>query len=220
MIYNVSSSMTQDKNAIIDRYPARSELENRVSTLEMCFSRMREALNTESRAATERATPSPQLPPEVPLLTQGAADQRREVLATFYHTDDYPHFHMQRDDREVLAVLHGLKHLEWEYRKVRQVGVFDGEVSDKEWLAVLKGPAYSQQAPTRKIAWRAKYMCKSFVAQYLGSDYTTAEKVFCLSGGKEIKDLKFTNISKNSDICDEQTGKIAALIRKAIRFAD
>lgn len=181
---------------------------------------MREALNTESRAATERATPLPQLPPEIPLLTQRTVDQRREVLTTFYCTDDYPHFHVTRDNREVLAVLHGLEHMEWEYRKVRQVGVFDGEVSDEEWLAVLKGPAYSQQAPTRKIAWRAKYMCKSFVAQYLGSDYTTAEKVFCLSGGKEIKDLKFTNISKNSDICDEHTGKIAALIRKAIRFVD
>ena len=127
---------------------------------------------------------------------------------------------MKRDDREVLAVLQGLKHLEWEYRKVRQVGVFEDEVSDEEWLAVLKGPAYGWPAPTRKIAWRAKYMCKSFVAQYLGSDYTTAEKVFCLSGEKEIKDLKFTNISKNSDICDEQTGKIAVVIRKAIRFAD
>ena len=93
-------------------------------------------------------------------------------------------------------------------------------VGDEEWLAALKGPAYSQQAPTRRIAWRAKYMCKSFVAQYLGSDYTTAERVFCLSGGKEIKDLKFTNISKNSDVCDEQTGKIAEVIRKAIRFVD
>ena len=95
-----------------------------------------------------------------------------------------------------------------------------GEVSDEEWLSVLKGPAYGRQAPARKIAWRAKYMCKSFVAQYLGSDYMTAEKVFCLSGGKEIKDLKFTNISKNSDVCDEQTGKIAVVIRKAIRFVD
>lgn len=63
-------------------------------------------------------------------------------------------------------------------------------------------------------------MCKSFVAQYLGSDYSTAEQVFCLAGGKEIKDLKFTNISKNKDVCDEQTGKIAVVIRKAIRFAD
>ena len=157
MIYNVSGSMTQDKIAIIDRYPARSDLEDRVSTLEMWFSRMREALNTESRAATERATPSPQLPPEVPLLTQRAADQRREVLTTFYHTDGYPHFHVMRDDREVLAVLQGLKHLEWEYRKVRQVGVFEGEVSDEEWLSVLKGPAYGRQAPARKIAWRAKF---------------------------------------------------------------
>ncbi len=220
MIDNVSSSMTQDTNAIIDRYPARSDLEDRISTLELRFSRMREALNTEDRAATERATPSPQLPLEVLPLSQKLVDQRREVLTTFYHTSDFPHFHVERDDREVLAVLHGLKHLEWEYRKVRQVGVFEGEVSDEEWLAVLKGPAYSQLAPTRKIAWRAKYICKSFVAQYLGSDYTTAERVFCLSGGKEIKDLKFTNISKNSDVCDEQTGKIAVVIRKAIRFAD
>ena len=220
MIYNVSSSMAQDKSTIIDRYPARSNLEDRVSTLEMWFSRVREALNTEDRAATERATPSPQLPPELPLLTQRVVDQRREVLTTFYRTDDYPHFRVRRDDREVLAVLHGLKNLEWEYRKVRQVGVFEDEVGDEEWLAALKGPAYSQQAPTRRIAWRAKYMCKSFVEQYLGSDYTTAERVFCLSGGKEIKDLKFTNISKNSDVCDEQTGKIAEVIRKAIRFVD
>lgn len=140
MIDNVSSSMTQDTNAIIDRYPARSDLENRVSTLEMSFSRLKEAFNTEDRAATERATPSPQLPLEVPLLPQRTVDQRREALTTFYRTDDYPHFHVMRDDREVLAVLQGLKHLEWVYRKVRQVGVFEGEVSDEEWLAVLKGP--------------------------------------------------------------------------------
>lgn len=220
MIDNVSSSMTQDTNAIIDRYPARSDLEDRISTLELWFSRMREALNTENRAATERATPSPQLPLEVPLLTQRTVDQRREALTTFYRTDDYPHFHVVRDDREVLAVLQGLTHLEWDYRKVRQVGVFEDQVSDEEWLALLKGPTYSRQAPTRRIAWKAKYLCKSFVAQYLGSDYSTAEQVFCLAGGKEIKDLKFTNISKNKDVCDEQTGKIAVVIRKAIRFAD
>ena len=131
-----------------------------------------------------------------------------------------PHFKVQRSDEELLAILKGLKEVVWRNRNSKRVGVFADEVTEEEWLAAMRGPRDDSELKRRKIAWEAKYVCKSFVAQYLGSDYTTAERVFCLSGGKEIKDLKFTNISKNSDVCDEQTGKIAEVIRKAIRFVD
>lgn len=218
--YNVSSRMTGDRNVIIYRKPIDSDLENRVSTLERWFSRMRDALNDDSRPSEERSVPSRPLPMVMPAVDEKEAERRREKVALLCQRECYPHFHVEREDREVLAVLQGLKHLEWEYRKVRQLGVFEGEVSDEEWLAVMKGPGYANVVPTRRIAWRAKYLCKAFVAQYLGSDYATAEQVFCLAGGKEIKGLKFTNISKNSDLCDEQTGKIAVMIRRAIRFAD
>jgi hypothetical protein len=105
-------------------------------------------------------------------------------------------------------------------RKVKQEGVFVGEVSEEEWLAALKGPEYARVPLTRRIPWKAKYLVKSFVMQYPGSECELAEKVFCLAGGKELKKLCDTNISKNKEMCDEQTGKIAIVIRKAIRFAD
>ena len=141
-------------------------------------------------------------------------------VAALLPVGNLPHFQLRRDDREVLAVLHGLKHLEWSLRKVKQEGVFVGEVSEEEWLAALKGPEYARVPLTRRIPWKAKYLVKSFVIQYLGSECELAEKVFCLAGGKEITGLRNTNISKNKEMCDEQTGKIAIVIRKAIRFAD
>ena len=103
---------------------------------------------------------------------------------------------------------------------MRQEGVFDGEVTEDEWLAALKGPEYARTPLTRRIPWKAKYLVKSFVMQYLGGEYELAEKVFCLADGKEITGLRNTNISKNKEMCDEQTGKIATVIRKAIRFSD
>lgn len=143
----------------------------------------------------------------------------KEVVALL-PVGNLPHFRLRRDEREVLTVLHGLKHLEWRLRKVRQEGVFDGEVTEDEWLAALKGPEYARTPLTRRIPWKAKYLVKSFVMQYLGGEYELAEKVFCLADGKEITGLRNTNISKNKEMCDEQTGKIATVIRKAIRFSD
>jgi hypothetical protein len=49
-------------------------------------------------------------------------------VAALLPVGNLPHFQLRRDDREVLAVLHGLKHLEWSLRKVKQEGVFVGEV--------------------------------------------------------------------------------------------
>ena len=68
MNYNVSGNMTPDKNAIIERYPARSNIEDRVRTLEMWMSQMKEAFNAIGRAATGLNTPPPQLPMDEPLL--------------------------------------------------------------------------------------------------------------------------------------------------------
>lgn len=67
MNYNVSGSMAPDKNAIIERYPARSNIEDRVRTLEIWMSQMKEAFNAIGRAATGLNTPPPQLPMEEPL---------------------------------------------------------------------------------------------------------------------------------------------------------
>ena len=68
MNYNVSGSMAPDKNAIIERYPARSNIEDRVRTLEIWMSQMMEAFNAIGRAATGLNTPPPQLPMDEPLL--------------------------------------------------------------------------------------------------------------------------------------------------------
>ena len=128
-----------------------------------------------------------------------------------------PHFRVQRSDEELLAILKGLKEVEWRNRNSRRVGVFAGEVTEEEWLAAMRGPRDDSELKRKKIAWEAKYVCKSFVAQYLDGNYELAERVFCLAGGKEIKKLCDTNISKNKEMCDEVTGKIAQIIRAAMR---
>ena len=71
MIYNVSSSMTQDDIGITDRYTARSDVEVRLAALEYQFSLMVKAMEAIGRAATGLDTPPPPLPmvSPVPLLT-------------------------------------------------------------------------------------------------------------------------------------------------------
>lgn len=128
-----------------------------------------------------------------------------------------PHFRVQRCDDELLAILKGMKEVEWRNRNSRRTGVFADEVTEEEWLAALRGPRDDSELKRKKIAWEAKYVCKSFVAQYLDGDYELAEHVFCLAGGKELKKLCDTNISKNKEMCDESTGKIAQIIRAAMR---
>jgi len=128
-----------------------------------------------------------------------------------------PHFRVQRSDEELLAILKGLQEVEWRNRNSRRVGVFSDEVTEEEWLAAMRGPRDDCELKRKKIAWEAKYVCKSFVAQYLDGNYELAERVFCLAGGKEIKKLCDTNISKNKEMCDEVTGKIAQIIRAAMR---
>lgn len=128
-----------------------------------------------------------------------------------------PHFRVQRSDEELLTILKGLKEVEWRNRNSRRVGVFAGEVTEEEWLAAMKGPRDDSELKRKKIAWEAKYVCKSFVIQYLDGDYELAERVFCLAEGKELKRLCDTNISKNKEMCDEVTGKIAQIIRAAMR---
>lgn len=128
-----------------------------------------------------------------------------------------PHFRVQRSDDELLAILRGLKEVEWRNRNSRRIGVFADEVTEEEWLAAMRGPRDDSELKRKKIAWEAKYVCKSFVAQYLDGDYELAERVFCLAEGKELKRLCDTNISKNKEMCDEVTGKIAQIIRAAMR---
>lgn len=138
--------------------------------------------------------------------------QQREKLLELL-----PHFNLQKSDEELLAILKGLKEVEWRNRNSRRVGVFAGEVTEEEWLATMRGPREDSQVARRRIPWEAKYVCKSFVVQYLDSNFELAEKVFCLEGGKELSGLKNTNISKNKEMCDEATGKIAKLLRAAMR---
>ncbi len=188
-----------------EKTEAMNELEERVNSLEQWKLDLENAIISRRTTLRDPSLARQALPviEDTPLALPAAS----------------PHFNLRRPDRELLAVLHGLKHLQWTLRKVRQEGVFDGDVGEEEWLYALKGPGYG--SPTaRQIPWRAKYLCKSFVAQYLSADYSTAEQVFCLAGGKPITALINTNISKNKELCDEQTGKIAAIIRTAIKFAD
>lgn len=128
-----------------------------------------------------------------------------------------PHFNVKKSDEELLAILKGFKEVEWRYNRVKYVGFVDEDVTDDEWLSALKGPSDTREMVTRKIPFKAKYVCKSFVAQYLDSDYKLAEKVFCLSGGKDINGLENTNIYRKDDICDRKEGKIAVILRAARR---
>ncbi|MBO4751123.1 MAG: hypothetical protein J5526_00025 [Bacteroidales bacterium] len=134
---------------------------------------------------------------------------------SFYTMTHLPHFEVESDESELLAILKGMKEVEWEYNKSKCIGFFDGEVSEEEWLSALKGVTDGRPEVRRKIPWRAKYVCKSFVSQYLGGNYELAEKVFCLSGGKDIKGLSSTNIYRKGEICDLKEGKIARIIREA-----
>ena len=129
-----------------------------------------------------------------------------------------PHFNVQRSDEELLAILKGLKEVVWRNRNRKRVGVFASEVSEAEWLAAMRGPREEDEFKRKKIAWDAKYVCKAFVIQYLDSQYELAEQVFCLADGKELKCLHDTNISKNKEMCDESTGKIAHILRSAMRL--
>lgn len=133
----------------------------------------------------------------------------------FYMLTHLPHFEVKASDEELLEILRGMKAVEWEYNRSKCVGFFDGDVSEEEWLSALKGAAEGRLDVRRKIPWRAKYVCKSFVAQYLEGNYELAEKVFCLAGGKDIKGLSSTNIYRKEVICDMKDGKIAKIIREA-----
>lgn len=139
-------------------------------------------------------------------------NQRERSLYTLMHL---PHFEVEASEEELLEILRGMKEVEWEYNRTRCVGFFDGEVSEEEWLSALKGASEGRPDVRRKIPWRAKYVCKSFVAQYLGGEYELAEKVFCLAGGIDIKGLSSTNIYRKGEICDMKEGKIAKIIREA-----
>lgn len=134
--------------------------------------------------------------------------------------DKKPHFSIKNSDEEVVKVLKGLQTEEWNNNRVKDIGLIDESVTEAEWLSALKGPAPNRKAATRKIPFKAKYICKSFVAQYLDGDYELAEKVFCLDGGEDIKGLRNTNIYRRKDICDLREGKIARIIREAKKTTD
>lgn len=126
------------------------------------------------------------------------------------------YFNLDVDDKELLAILNRFKTVEWTYKRVKHKGFFAREVSDDEWLTAMKGTEGKRPELKNKIPWLAKYVCKSFVQQYLDGKYELAEKIFCLRGSEELKDLANTNISKNKNICDEHTGQIAHIIRRAM----
>ena len=149
---------------------------------------------------------------------QQAARNRAEQEAAareYGRTFGRPHFSVDASDEELLLILQGFKEAEWHYNRVKTVGFFEGDVSNAEWLAAMKGPSDERPPLYRKIPLRSKYICRSFTIQYLDSDYDLAEQVFCRPGGKDIKNLKNTNIYKNAEICDLQTGLIAQIIRSA-----
>ncbi len=149
---------------------------------------------------------------QVNILTgKEISDQEPQIL---------PHFNLKASETLLLAILDGLKNAEWKYNRVKQKGFFVGNVTEDEWVYIFNGPTHGRKAATRKITWKAKYACASFVIQFLDSKYETAEKVFNLKFGNKIIDinnLETTKIDRNSDICDEQTGIIAKIIREAMR---
>lgn len=131
-----------------------------------------------------------------------------------------PHFNLKASETLLLAILDGLKNAEWKYNRVKQKGLIVDNVTEDEWIYVFNGPTRGRKVATRKITWKAKYACASFVKQFLDSSYETAEKVFNLKDGNliiELKDLKNTKIDRNPEICDEHTGEIVKIIRKAMR---
>lgn len=145
------------------------------------------------------------------ILQKQPADDRNEVSIN-------SHFNMGKDEEDLKLILSGFKTVEWKYKKGDRTGLFAGDVSEDDWIAIINKPSKSHPAPKHKIPWVAKYACKSFVVQYLNGDFETAEQVFCLADGKEIKDLVYSNITKQNtkDICDERTGKIAQIIRSTM----
>lgn len=131
-----------------------------------------------------------------------------------------PHFNLKASETLLLAILDGLKNAEWKYNRVKQKGLIVDNVTEDEWIYVFNGPTRGRKVATRKITWKAKYACASFVKQFLDSSYETAEKVFNLKDGNliiELKDLKNTKIDRNPEICDEHTGEIVKIIREAMR---
>lgn len=131
-----------------------------------------------------------------------------------------PHFNLKASETLLLAILDGLKNAEWKYNRVKQKGLIVDNVTEDEWIYVFNGPTRGRKVATRKITWKAKYACASFVKQFLDSGYETAEKVFNLKDGNliiELKNLKNTKIDRNPEICDEHTGEIVKIIREAMR---
>ena len=68
--YNVSRSMTEDRNAIIGRHTARCDTNDRLAALEREVSQIKQIVIAMGRAATGLEAPPPPLPmaPPVPLL--------------------------------------------------------------------------------------------------------------------------------------------------------
>lgn len=156
------------------------------------------------------------------------AEQRRQLLddcMPFTKNDgadnkEVSHFAIGNSDKEVLEVLKGLKSAEWRNRRKKVVGFVEDDVTAEEWLSALKGPTKDRPAAERKIPFKAVFICKAFVAQYLEGDYELAERVFCGPGGMELKKLRYINMGRNEDICDEKTGQMAKIIRKAMVITD
>lgn len=120
------------------------------------------------------------------------------------------HYSKTDDDSKVISIMEELKKLKWKNKKVYVIGLIDDSITNEEWLYAIKGEGNPIQ---RKLMWKAKFACRSFVEQYLDKDYDTAEKIFCLKDGKAIKNLKDSNLSKRQDICNEKTGEISKIIR-------
>ena len=120
------------------------------------------------------------------------------------------HYSKTDDDSKVISIMEELKKLKWKNKKVYVIGLIDDSITNEEWLYAIKGEGNPIQ---RKLMWKAKFACRSFVEQYLDKDYDTAEKIFCLKDGKSIKNLKDSNLSKRQDICNEKTGEISKIIR-------
>ena len=134
-----------------------------------------------------------------------------------------PHFNLNISETMLLSILEGLKNIKWKNNRVSETGLIANDVTSDEWLYIFQGHTEGRQDATRKITWKAKYACASFVKQFLNSDYETAENVFNLKIKNDIvdiKELKTTKINRNPDICDESTGKIAKIIREAMRKDD
>lgn len=186
MNYNVSHSMTQDRNAVTERYSARSNTDDRLAALESELSQIKQIVIAMGRAATGLETPPPQLPmaPEVPLLP----------------APTHLHFGLDAMQRAHWADVYS--------RMVSAGKLRAGEVSSMNFTYLLCGAG---TAPLGPIRWYGTTRELAYmVRRHLNSRWDVA-----LAWFKDRKDSPLPKSFRNAKPpCGDSAAKIDHLFRK------